>query len=348
MKFAYSHRRLLQQRPLKEIVSLRLRDLSFIRGRGVCHRMTNKEAMALGAHCQVCPLKGRPIVPPTPSKKVLRLVIIGEGPGKLEENVKAPFLGMGGKILDAALSANGVSRSECHLTNTALCRGETDKENDKAAECCAPRMLREVGNLYPRDPKGRATGGVPLLLLGRAPLRAVLNLRSILIARGFLFDLPRVPLKTVRLAHKAAARSTGTRKSALTLKAETLAGRRRLRGIVAIPGLHPSFILRADTWGPLFRIDVGRACRQALGLISVREDVGTHRVGGLEVLEGLGPVVSCDIETDGIDPMTTKMLCVGVSDGTLTSVVWPWRKRLARGFSKWMRGRKAVVFHNGI
>lgn len=321
------------------------------------HQVTNEEAMALGAHCHICPLKGSVLVPPQPATGRLRLVIVGEVPGRADERVGVPFQGMGGKLLDVQLRLNKVPRTTCHVTNVALCRGETDKENERGAECCAPRLLRELRELDSKagglglakdSPGGIATGRrVPILTLGKAPLRALLNLRSLLVARGFLFDAKHIEYSAVRAASSLAAKG-GPKKDALVLKAETLIGRRELEGALVLPALHPSFILRADTWLPLFKIDVARAARASRGEIVTRDDEGAHEVGGLEVLKPLGSVVSCDIETDDIDPMTTKMLCVGVSDGERTAVIWPWKASYAKRFSKWMRTKKGVVFHNGL
>ena len=132
------------------------------------------------------------------------------------------------------------------------------------------------------------------------------------------------------------------------LKAATLRGRGLIAGRRVIPALHPAFILRADTWHPVFKLDIARAVRLANNPGMALEDAGTHLVGGLEVLEGLGDVVSCDIETTGINPLTCDILCVGLSDGLRTVVIWPWRDDYAPAFSAWLRTRKAVVGHNFI
>jgi uracil-DNA glycosylase len=54
----------------------------------------------------------------------------------------------------------------------------TDKEKDAAAICCAPRLYRELQEI-PKD--------VPILTLGKPAARSVLNVRSILLARGFVW-----------------------------------------------------------------------------------------------------------------------------------------------------------------
>jgi uracil-DNA glycosylase len=243
---------------------------------------------------------------------------------------------MSGNVLDKALSKGKVNREECHITNTALCRGESDRDNERAAKCCAPRLLRELRELSP---------DIPILTLGKCAARAVLGVRSILVARGFVWAAKEID--SVQAALKKAHKAQGQKKEEGVLKAETLAGRAALSGRTVLPTIHPAFVLRADTWNPIFQLDMARACRAANGELGPLEDGGSHEVGDLTVLRGMGDVVSCDIETDGVKPLETKMLCVGLSDGKKTAVIWPWKKKYARPLGKWLGTRRSVVFHNG-
>lgn len=304
--------------------------------------MDKREAMALGARCDQCPLGkvGTP-TPSTPSSR-LRLAIVGDNPSRTDENRREVFSGMSAKVLDSALRNAGIKRSECWIGNVALCRGDSDKENDKAAECCAPRLLRELETL----PKT-----VSILSLGKAPLKAIVGASNLLVARGFVWELKEIAAAHVTTTMRAAQRGkTGPKQDTAILKAETLAGRAKLAGRKVIPSIHPSFVLRADTWGAVFSIDVGRMGRLLRGeLGGPLEDDCPYHVGGLEVLRKLrGEVISLDVETDGIDPMTCKMLCVGMSDGKNTAVLWPWKKKYAPALSRFLKRMKAVVCHNGI
>ncbi len=370
--------------------------------------------MAQGAHCHLCPLfKDGVIVPPSPATRKVRLVIVGEGPGRADEKMQGVFSGMAGKLLDKALGAIPVRRNECHITNTALCRGEGDKENERAAECCAPRLLRE---LQPIDPL------VPIVTLGKAPTVALLGVRRLLVARGFIWRSREIDTKTAKrtlltgketlndderatlayleggpatneriTAHLVArdgragadatsrGRNVTTRKlrrlglvveekrhgktwyrlargsddksnarAVAELRANTVIERAKIAGRMVLPTIAPSFVLRADICHPVWQLDMSRVGRAVRGeLPAPTEDIGTERVGGLEVLRGLGPVVSLDVETDGIHPRDCKMLCVGVSDGARTSVIWPWKASYAKRFTAWLRTRRAVVCHNG-
>ncbi len=303
--------------------------------------MNHADAMARGARCDLCPLrKDGVIVPPAVASGKLRLVIVGENPGRHEENSRAPFSGLSGRILERELNKGGIRLSDTHRTYAALCRGDTDKENDRAAECCAPRLLREVSEL---------ASGAPLLTMGRAPLRSMLGVRSLLVSRGFIWPTKEADPKGGKAALKAAYKKPASAKrDSAILKAETAVARGLLAGRTCLPTLSPGFVLRADTWLPVFQIDIRRVSRLLLGEVpSPLEDVGSYAVGGLETLRGMKPVVSLDVETDGIHIRTTRMLCVGISDGEKTAVIWPWKKKHAKGLQKWLRSRETVIAHHG-
>jgi uracil-DNA glycosylase len=305
---------------------------------------------AHGAFCDICPLKGRTVVPPSvhPSPQ---FVVVGDGPGRVEEKLGAPFMGASGKLLDQLLHANGLRRDKAHITNAALCRGESDRENDKAAECCAPRLLRELKTAG-QDPSvrpdralvpivgGRAVGlAPPTLLLGKAATRSVLGVASILAARGFIFSGKEIPEATIKAAGKA-------KSPRAPLREATLKARAALQGRTFCPSIHPAFVLRADTWAPIIRLDFARFARVVKGEIGKLSDDAAYSLQ-IKDLNTLGKIVSLDIETDGVRVLETKILSVQISDGQRTVVLWPWKARYARKLSSFLRSRDAVVAHNG-
>lgn len=62
----------------------------------------------------------------------------------------------------------------------------------------------------------------------------------------------------------------------------------------------------------------------------------------------LGPTVSLDVETDGVNPHECGLLCVGLSDGKRTVVIWPWRPTYASKLGRYLKTRDSVICHNGI
>jgi uracil-DNA glycosylase family 4 len=287
-----------------------------------------------GARCDICPLsKEGVVVPPTPAIGKLRLVVVGEGPGRVEEKMGMPFVGLSGKFLDERLRKDArVARADCHLTNAALCRGESDDDNERASECCAPRLLNELRDL---------PGDVPTALLGKTAVRSALGARNILTARGFIWAAPEIEEKSVKAAYKS--------KQDGILKGDVLRARQKLAGRAVLPSIHPAFVLRADTWKPISELDfrrIGRVVRGDVG--GLLEDEVSYRVGGPEVLKGLGDVVSCDIETDGIKPLECNILSIGFADNTGHVVeIWPWSDEYAAAVSWHLGGKHEVVLHNG-
>ena len=77
---------------------------------------------AHGALCDACPLnRQKPVPPASPRSGKLRLVIIGEGPGRLEERLQAPFVGPSGKTLNGYLRESKFSRDNAYVTNAFAC-----------------------------------------------------------------------------------------------------------------------------------------------------------------------------------------------------------------------------------
>lgn len=318
--------------------------------------MTRVEAQALGAHCDLCPLakkEGNGPVPPRPaSSGVTRLVVVSDSPGRRDVDLKKQLAGMGGKFLFVELAKVGVKESECYVTSAALCRGEGDKEDERAAECCAPRLLQEL--------RARVTGAgsspVPLLLLGKTPCRTVLAVRKAGHARGFVWRIPQTQVTKAPVPPKEGSKRKARVEGAQArLKRETGEARNSLQGGVwpapVLPSLALSFILKADAWAGVFRRDLARVARLCEGTTAADEEGGKpDAIGGLEVLRGLGPEVSCDIETDGINPRECAILCVGftcVKTGR-TAVVWPFKGVDVKKLGKWCGARERVVFHNGF
>lgn len=329
-------------------------------------RAKTYDPQAHGARCDICPLAGNTVVPPAPVKKP-RLVIVGEGPGRVEERWRNPFIGESGIILNNLIrdcqdpeTVNPIRRSDAFVTNSALCRGDTDWEKDVAAACCAPRLLTELREI---------DSTIPIFSLGKPATRAILGVKSIMMARGFVWHTKAIAPGALRAAEREAMKNkVGTdrsldipRKDVLALRAAILRGRAGIANRVVLPMLHPAFIARLMTWQPLLEIDMRRGLAIARGEEVRLWDRGQYRVVSKpqsvhRELALLGGSVSCDIETDDIDPMTTKILCVGVSDGVRTVVVHPgggrkrglrWRKDYSPALQQFFENCREVVFHNG-
>lgn len=311
------------------------------------------DPVAAGARCDLCPLKGNTVVPPKPSALPTQLVFVGEAPGRKEEIQGVPFVGQTGQFLRGLCREVDIDFPAAALTNSALCRSNIDKENDEASVCCAPRLLRELAAF---DPK------IPIVTLGKASTLSVLGVRSIMHARGFVWTARELdPGPAWKAAKKAKLRGAPKWKQ-LWLKAQIIEGRSKLGGRTVLPTVHPAFVLRSDTWLPVLKNDLDRIGRWVRGdlthemllengpyvVVSKRDDIRRE-------LRKLGPDIDVDVETgasttggnDGADPLRNRLLCVGISDGDHTVVIWPWRKTFAPIVNSLFKRSKSIGMHNG-
>lgn len=310
-----------------------------------------------GARCDLCPLKGNNIVPPKASYLPTRAVFVGEAPGRKEEIHGVPFIGQTGVFLKGLAREVDIDMREVHLTNAALCRSNIDKENDEAAVCCAPRLLRELAAFPP---------SIPIVTLGKTSTLSVLGTRSIMHARGFVWTAREIDDAHVAAAWREAkkARDRGAPKwRQMKLKAQIVAGRSKLAGRTILPTVHPAFVLRSDTWLPILKLDLERISRWIRGELDYSKlcDQGPYVVvtKTREIqreFKKFKPVISVDIETgpstpggkDGADPNRNRILCVGISDGEHTVVVWPWRQAThAKLLNRLFQRSTAIGMHNG-
>ena len=142
-----------------------------------------------GARCLECPFIEAKVVPPEPAKSgAPALVLVGEAPGRNEEKLGRPFVGLGGKLVDRLLQdETKLPRAAVHLTNAALCRGDNEDDFAQAAKCCAPRLLREIHQFE-----------APIAPLGKLATKSILGLGKILFIRGFVWTAPELETLTAQ------------------------------------------------------------------------------------------------------------------------------------------------------
>ena len=89
-----------------------------------------------------------------------RWLVVGEAPGEQEDRQGQPFVGRSGQLLDAMLSAVGMSRErDVFIANVIKCRPPGNR-NPKPEEiaACSPYLMRQIELLKPER----------ILVLGRA------------------------------------------------------------------------------------------------------------------------------------------------------------------------------------
>lgn len=128
--------------------------------------------------CGSCRLQDETYVPgygPPPGN--CKLVVVGEAPGRDEAIKGIPFVGKSGQLLRAVLRAVGLDdEQEVYYTNIVKCRPPSNQLQDRDVQACVGTTAEELRRF--------SRGGVPILLLGNVPARAVIGKSFNAKARG--------------------------------------------------------------------------------------------------------------------------------------------------------------------
>lgn len=79
------------------------------------------------------------------------IVLVGEAPGRKEDESGLPFVGSAGKLLDRLLDAAGLRREDVLITNIVKCRPPRNRRPKKVwVEACQPYLDEQLGIIRPR------------------------------------------------------------------------------------------------------------------------------------------------------------------------------------------------------
>lgn len=101
--------------------------------------------------CTDCPLhRTRKSAVPGHGSHNAKLMLVGEAPGRDEDEAGLPFVGRAGKILDEALFDSGLDRSKVFVTSILKCRPPGNRNPKKAEiETCRPYLAAQVECIKP-------------------------------------------------------------------------------------------------------------------------------------------------------------------------------------------------------
>jgi uracil-DNA glycosylase len=129
------------------------------------------------ADCRLCNLyKTRSNAVPGEGNCNAKIMFVGEAPGRKEDELGMPFVGMAGKILDQVLDKAGIDRSKVFITNVVKCRppGNRIPDEDETTACITNHLQRQISVIRPRI----------ICVMGRTALESLLGMKSILANRG--------------------------------------------------------------------------------------------------------------------------------------------------------------------
>lgn len=120
-------------------------------------------------NCVQCPLGtlGRTTVVFGDGNPDARIMIIGEAPGRNEDEGGKPFIGRAGKVLDEALNAARIDRSEIFITNVVKCRPPKNRKPTtlEAGICKNLLLFNQIKIIRPSI----------IITLGATPFEALLG-----------------------------------------------------------------------------------------------------------------------------------------------------------------------------
>ena len=101
--------------------------------------------------CTLCRLhEGRTRAVPGEGPAGAKLFLVGEAPGRHEDETGRPFVGAAGKVLDAALERAGLARRDVFITNVVKCRPpENRKPRADEIAACRPYLVAQVRAVRP-------------------------------------------------------------------------------------------------------------------------------------------------------------------------------------------------------
>ena len=110
------------------------------------------EVAQLVAACRACKLcEGRNKTVPGEGAAAARLVVIGEGPGRTEDETGRPFVGRAGELLTKILEAIKLPRDQVFICNIVKCRPPENRlpQYDEIA-ACLPFLYRQLELVKPK------------------------------------------------------------------------------------------------------------------------------------------------------------------------------------------------------
>ncbi|UCD45078.1 MAG: uracil-DNA glycosylase [Candidatus Bathyarchaeota archaeon] len=110
--------------------------------------------------CRLCEERENPVV--GGGSLDSPLVLVGEAPGRREDEQGKPFVGSAGKLLDQILKKVGIQRDEIFITNVVKCRPPGNRRpRAQEVEACSRHMAAILGIVAPKviAPMGNSSTG---------------------------------------------------------------------------------------------------------------------------------------------------------------------------------------------
>ena len=131
--------------------------------------------------CVQCPLHvTRTKAVPGEGTPSARVMLIGEAPGREEDQRGQPFVGAAGRFLDEVLAGSGVDRRDLFITNTVKCRPENNRPPRKREvdTCTSLYLFEQIELINP----------ALIMVLGSVATKKLLSVNSVNEVRGRVIE----------------------------------------------------------------------------------------------------------------------------------------------------------------
>jgi DNA polymerase len=117
---------------------------------------------------------------PGDGKASARVMLIGEAPGREEDESGHPFVGAAGRFLDHVLEGSGIDRDDLFITNIVKCRPPNNRTPrvGEVETCTSNYLFEQIEIINP----------ALIALLGGVAARKILGVKSVNEARGRVIE----------------------------------------------------------------------------------------------------------------------------------------------------------------
>jgi uracil-DNA glycosylase len=131
--------------------------------------------------CTKCPLcQSRTLAVPGDGQPSARVMLIGEAPGREEDDTGHPFVGAAGRFLDHVLEGTGIKRDDLFITNIVKCRPPNNRTPrvGEVETCTSNYLFEQIELINP----------ALIMLLGGVAAKKMLGVKSVNEARGRVIE----------------------------------------------------------------------------------------------------------------------------------------------------------------
>ncbi|MCE4611366.1 MAG: uracil-DNA glycosylase [Desulfurococcales archaeon] len=102
--------------------------------------------------CTRCPLHAsRKNAVPGEGPLDAEVMVVGEAPGRSEDEQGRPFVGAAGKLLDRLLGEAGLERGRVYITNIVKCRPPNNRDpKPEEIQACLPYLIEQIKTIRPK------------------------------------------------------------------------------------------------------------------------------------------------------------------------------------------------------